>query len=337
MAREPTLRGAWALHVRVDRLLHPPSGDDSPPIEAHRDEELRLEAARSMLEQAHAESSPDVRLRFDLGIVYEELATVTRRVDLHEKVIALLGPALERASNHPAATEALEALVYAYAKLDRPQDELRTWKIYIPRLVDARARVAPMMNMGEAEMRLGRLEEAVETFRDTIRLCETIPSSSTSNSTYALTLWDLALALDRSGDATTALQMAAKAKGWTWSEVIGWGPAQALRTVTGWDVIRDDESVFFVPEWDRDWYLALGFVASARAVDDPRDAADLWAQAEAHWDTYIRRATSAGGPNPWLALARRRHDRTHAARLDAEKQAAKWPPRVPPKGETRVD
>src|ERR1700689_309014 len=69
VAKDPAERDRWALHVRVDRLIPPPIGEGA----ARLDDDLRLEAARAMLEEADAARSPDVRLRFDLGVVYSAL------------------------------------------------------------------------------------------------------------------------------------------------------------------------------------------------------------------------------------------------------------------------
>jgi tetratricopeptide (TPR) repeat protein len=324
VAKDPMESDRWALHVRVERLLHPPISEDVLPFELQRDEELRLEAARSMLEQAGAEHSPDVRLRFDLGMVYERLATFLARDDLHRRAVEILAPALDVDSDHPAATDALESLVYAYAKLDRPREELTTWRLYIARLADDRARVAPMMNMGEAEMRLGRIDDAIGTFRNVLQVCATLSNSSARNSTYVLTLWDLAVALDRAGDPRAAVDTAAKAKELRWKE-----PAPRGQTidVTGWDAIRDQRTVFFVPDWERQWYLALGYAAAARDEHDTHLAAGLWAAAEEHWGTYAARAAAPGADGRWLAIARVRRDRAHAERDNAEKRAAKGPSR----------
>jgi tetratricopeptide (TPR) repeat protein len=322
IARDPAARDRWALHVRVERLMHPAGSEEASPFAVERDEELRFEAARAMLEAADAEHGADPRLRFDLGRVYEKLAT-QQRPDLHRRAIELLESALTDSPETPGAGEALEALVYAYAKLDRPRDELAAWKRYIPRLLDDRERIAPLMNMGEAQMRLRRLDEALGTFRQAIELCESLPNSSGVNSTYALSLWDLALALDRSGDREGALQAAGKARRWTWVELVGFGQAQVLRTMTGWDVIQDEHNVFFVPEWDREWYLALGEAAAARQATEPREAAREWASAEAHWDAYVGRAARAGGRDPWLAIARLRRERARAAVAEAAARATK--------------
>ncbi len=332
VAADPEERSSWNLHLRVERLLHPSLPDDLRPLDQRRDDELRLEAARAMLEQADAARSPDARLRFDLAAVYEQLATAQGRTDLHRRVVDILVPALEAFPDHPAVTGALETLVYAYAKLDRSTEELATWQRYVPRLRDDRARLAPMMNMGEAEMRLGRLDDATATFREALQLCEALPNSIAVNATYALTLWDLAVALDRAGDPRGAMQTAARAKSWSWASP---APNGQVHAVTGWDVIRDQREVFFVPEWEREWYLALGYAADAAGVADAGNArergdaqlaATRWAAAEEHWATYVLRAESAGGEERWLAIARVRRDRAHAERLAAEHRAGKRAP-----------
>lgn len=334
IARDPAARDRWALHVRVERLRLPPVSEDM-----RDDAEVRLELARSALEEADAAHSTDVRLRFDLGAIYVELGNRQRRNDLYEKAIGVLAPAIEQAPDHPAATEAMGALVLAYAKLDRPREELATWRRYLPRILDDGARISPMMNMGEAQMRLGHLDDAMGTFRDTIRMCESLPNVGGVNSIYALALWDLAVALDRSGDPGGALDAAAKAQGWTWAEVRRHGLVRMMTPMTGWELIQDDSDesgVFFVPAWERDWYIALGWAASARAASEPHDAALFWARAEASLDTYVQGAESGGGHPAWLAIARLRRARAHAARVEAERRAAKRPSPPPGGVEWRV-
>jgi len=323
-AKDPRERDLWALHVRIERLLHPPGSPDALPGELRREGELRLEAAKAMLEEADAAHSPDVRLRFDLGNVYEELATLQHRNDLQSKVIDVLAPALDRAPDHPAATQALESLVYAYAKMDRPREELATWRRLIPRLDDERARATPMMNMGEAEMRLGLVDEALATFREVLRICGDVPNTAQVGSTYVLTLWDLAVALDRTGDPGTALdamEAAGKASRMT---VIGSGGMQ----MTGGSLIAHDPEVFFVPDWEREWYLALQASVEARDAKDVRDAAANWMQAERHWDSYIEHAAKDGGRERFLAIARVRRSQAHTQRLATERAASRLPNRA---------
>lgn len=334
VARNPLAREQWTLHVRIERLLAPPPDDDSPGERS--DVELRLEAARAMLEQADAATRPDVRLRFDLGRVYYGLADRQGgRDDLYVKAIAVLVPALAEAPDHPAATEALATLVYAYAKLNRPEDELAAWRVYIPRLADDRSRVVAMMNMGEAEMRVGQVDDALATFREVLRLCGELPNTTGVSQTYVLGLWDVAVALDRSGDPRGALDAASKAR------QIGVQGSKGL-PVSGSALIASDPSVFFVPAWEREWYLALDAMAAARDAHDARESAAWLEAADRHWETYVDRASAGegsrgkeasrapgadplGGADAFLRVARVRHDQVHARRIEAQKAAAKLP------------
>jgi hypothetical protein len=324
VARDPAMRDRWALHVKVQRIVDDPFPEGVEGVARLRAVETRLEEARVLLETAHAGESPDVRLRFDLGVIDEELASDSRRIDLHKRAVEVLAPAVQQAPDNPGATRALSSLVIAYAHLDEPQKELAAWALYLPRLDDDRERIEPMMNMGEAQMRVGQLEDALWTFREVLRLCGSVPNSTAVNMTYALTLWDLALALDRSGDFGTALDTAARAGAHKWLRQTG--PA-LIETETGWDVIADDRQVFFVPAWERDWYIALGKAAEGHAAKDPRDAVKSWALAVQHWTTYVNESTHSKPDDRWLPLARARLEYARAEHDAAEKRAAKLPPR----------
>jgi tetratricopeptide (TPR) repeat protein len=327
VAGSPAIRDQWKLHVRVERLLAPAHPDDDSAPGSTLDLELRLETAKAMLENAEAAHSPDVRLRFDLGFVYYGLAERQVLDSLYQKAIDVLVPALASSPDHPAATEALATLVYCYAKLNFPREELAAWRQYIPRLVDDGSRVVAMMNMGEAEMRLGQIDDALGTFREVLRLCGELPNSSRVSETYVLGLWDVAIALDRSGDPQGALDAAGQAR----RMVVGVDPAG--RPVTGSTLIApENTSVFFVPPWEREWYLALDAMAAARSARDPRAIATAWAQAEGHWTAYFDRSAATGGTDPFLSVARLRLRQAHDKRLAADQTVARLPKRPPPHG-----
>jgi len=321
-ARDPAERDRWNLHVRVERLMHPPLLDEQGILgDLQRDGELRLEAARAMLEQADAAHSPDLRLRFDLAGVYRALGEAQGRDDLYRKAIGILVPAIAAAGDDsPAVTDALENLVYSYVHLDMPRQELAAWRRYIPRLSDGRERVLAMMNMGEAEMRLGQVDDALATFRDVLRRCGELPNTTGVSETYVLTLWDLAVAFDRSGDPRSAMDTAARAL------------AMNVLAGTGADLIESNPNVFFVPAWERRWYVALLYSARARDAKDARDAAEDWTIAEQQWDAYIRQATAAGGRDPYLPIARVRRERVEVERASAARRAARLPRRPERRG-----
>jgi tetratricopeptide (TPR) repeat protein len=320
----------------VEALMHPPApSEDLTALDEGRAAELSLEQALAALQGADAAHSPDVRLRFDLGIVYERLAEVRRDDVLQEKVVAVLAPALDESPDDPGAPEALSKLAVALAHLDRPREELATWRRYIPKLADDEMRLLPMMNMGEAEMRLGELDAALSTFHASLDICQSLPNSASMSETYALILWDVAIALDRQGDPIGALRTAAKARAFSWTMTVP-GVGLLPGSMTGWDAIRDSVDVFFVPDWERDWYLALGEAAVAADASDPRLATKGWAEAERHWNTYLARATEQvrdadtkadrrSVTARWAAIAKLRRDHAHRAGLAAEKRAAALP------------
>jgi tetratricopeptide (TPR) repeat protein len=342
-ARDPAERDRWKLHMTVEALLHPPMPEaDMSSLDDAKADERGLEEARVGLEEADAAHSPDVRLAFDLGVVYERLATLQADDSLQEKVVAVLVPALDAAPENPAATEALFALACAFAHLDRPREELTAWRRYIPKLTDDERRLTPMMNMGEAEMRVGQIDAALSTFREALDISQSLPNSAALSESYALILWDIAIALDRQGDPLDALRTAAKARAFSWSINVPAGLSPGILKQTGWDAIQDYVDVFFVPDWEREWYLALGEAAEASAASDPRVAATGWAAAERHWGTYFSRATEPRQdsdskdarddmPRRWSAIAKSRRDHAHRARLAAEK-LARGMPAPPPVG-----
>jgi tetratricopeptide (TPR) repeat protein len=331
-ARDPDLSEHWALHVKIQRLLSTPRDEDTTTrLQWERDAELRCEAALAMLDDAGAATSPDVRLRFDLGTVQFELARRSGRMDLYEKAGRTLSAALAMAPDAEGSTEALGALADIYAHLDRPRDELDAWHRYIPRILSARERAVEQMNMAEAEMRLGHVDDALTTLHEVLRECAEVTSSP---STYVLTLWDVAVALDRTGDARGALETATKAAGQRLFDSQGY-PS------TGLGLLSHDENVFFVPAWEKHWYLALGTEALGRQDTDLREAVAYLTSAEQHWDEYILEATAAGvsasaseGPRTtddvsqtaaiaWLRIAHLRRERVHRELVAASK-------RVPP-------
>ncbi len=317
IAKDPPERDRWTLHVRVERLMQPAPDADVVGEVSGATRSLRLESARALLEQADAAHSPDVRLQFDMGIVDYELGAAQARQDLFERAVDILVRALQRAPDHPAATEAMERLVYCSVKLNRPEDELAAWHRYLPRLTDDRARAVGLMNMGEAEMRLGRVDDALGTFREVLRLVATLPNSM---ATYVLTEWDLAVALDRSGDARGATEEASRVLG---MGIFGVGmpmPVPGSRALRGTLILRSP-GVFFVPAWEVEWYFALAAAADARDASEASEAAESWGEAELHWRKYVAESGASSEKDPWLSIARVRLAHAQAERLAAEQRA----------------
>jgi tetratricopeptide (TPR) repeat protein len=314
IARDPGARDRWELHEAVRRDI---SFDQQSDLGTLRG--AALEHARAQLEDADAAHSPDVRLRFDLGEVYE-------RLDLHDKAVALLDAALKEAPDHPSATHAWVMLAYAYAHLDHPKDERAAYEQYLQRERDDRFRVTALLNLAEADMRLGFLQEAVDGYRETIALAVSQPMREGRND-EVLATWGLAVALDRSGDpagATAAARQATQID----NRIRLLGPPGTPDH--GWALINNTDFVFFVPAYDRYWYLALGYAEDAKAAPDARHAAKEWATVEYLWTKYVSQATAH---DRWVTRARAHLERAHAERLAAEKRARTQRPAARPEDE----
>ena len=283
-ARDPAAGERYRLHERVQAWLN------APGIRGEREHALFAESARSALEAASAQTSPDVRLRFDLGIVYEDL-------DRHDEALAVLRPALDLAPRDAAAAPAWLAYAFAAAKTDRSREEIEGYDALIALSFEARPTV--LANRAEAEMRLGNLDAAVSGYRDVIFGLEHAPGGRASDAqSLVLARWGLAVALDRLGDTTTSR-----------SEAL-----TAAREDPQEKYIGDRNDVFFVPDYERDWYYGVGRAERARLETDARLAVEAWDLVVRTWADYVARAVPS---DRWLPLAR-----AHLASAESERQIA---------------
>jgi tetratricopeptide (TPR) repeat protein len=271
---DPRAVANYNLHKEVERLLSRP---DLPfpfalPVQA----EMQENRARDLLEQANAENSGDVVLMFDLGVVY-------RRLDLYDKARRVLEAALARAPEHPMAEQSWFDLAIVYAKLDRPMDERRAYREYLARATRPGLRATALSNLAETEMRLGNLSEAIVAYREAMAYANAMPNAGESG---VLALWGLVVALDRYGDTTESQKEADR----------------VVRLDRGNSLIANDRQVFFVPDYERAWYLALGAAARARQATDPRGALAQARAAEGEFAEYVAKATTK---DRWKPLAER--------------------------------
>jgi hypothetical protein len=294
----PALGERYALHLRVREIM------TSAAI-AERSNDLGIalglrNRARMFLEEGHAETSPDVVLRFDLGEVCYSLEDNGCAKDVLEKALAI-------APDHPAALGAYSILANAYAKLDESAAERRVYARYLPRITDDESRVIAMLNLAEADMHLGDLDDAVAGYRDTIDAAAQLPNAiELEQKTGLLARWGLAVALDRSGDVA--------------------GGAKETKLVLQLDTdmheIRGGPNVFFAPERERYWYVALGFTEFAKEAPDAKTAALLWRRAEGCWRDYTADVRAKAENDRWIDLARARLEKAHSARLAAERRVS---------------
>jgi len=285
-ARDPAVGERYQLHLRMQQTLQ--EVDSAHP----REKEQRLQKARTELELASAATSPDVRLRYDLGQVYYAL-------ERFDEAIQVLEPALKLAPGGSGCAEAWLALAFAAAKTDRSRLELDAYDAYLAVALREHSILNILSNRAEAEMRLGNLDEAVAGYRDVIeRIEHSGLVSMTEYQTLVLARWGLAVALDRNGNPAESEQVAFVA-----SEQ---DPQEKL--------IGDQENVFFVPKYERDWYFALGRTQHARRALEPRVALLFWNLVEQTWASYV---ASAVPSDRWLALAR-----AHLAAAQVERRSA---------------
>lgn len=286
---DPGAKGRWALHLEVRKLLDESRRSMGIGAAFPSLAEFQVGNARDLLERAAVMEGDDPVLLFDLG-------TACERLERHERAIVALRRGLALAPTHPAAPEAWLTLALALAKLDRPDEERSAYVAFLEQSTEPQGRGVALYNFAEAEMRLGRLPEAIRGYREAMG--QGTGTNRTSGDTYVLALWGLAVALDRYGDTSAAEREAER----------------AAVQLDPWDHIIDNrDNVFFVPAYERNWYLALGAAARARAAGSDVRAALRYAQkAESHWTEYVLRATAK---DRWKSIAER-----HLAAAKRERQ-----------------
>lgn len=312
--KDPAAADAYALHVEVQRRLAQRNSFDVGESQAL--------AAKAKLERANAATSPDVRLRFDLGLVYFVLQD-------HERAAKVLSAALAAAPDHPAAEEAWLRLAFACGHVGDHACERRAYLEVLRQVTEEPQRATPTLNLAETEMHLGNLKEAVEGYREALRLAS---RTHLSRDTAPLAVWGLAVALDRTGDRVSAEKEARF--------------AMELESSSGQRNILHSTNVFFVPAYEREWYDGLGATAAARVEPSATKAAVLWKQAEQHFEAYVKAAEKADAgigrrdapaaekdklreKDRWLDMARARLVTIKTERAKAEKRRAKEPAREP--------
>ena len=304
-AREPELADSYRLHLEVQRRLATGlTAEDFGFSSSHESEKMTV---RAMLERAHADKSPDVRLRFDLGLVYTMLGR-TEDASYYRRAAEVLQAALAMAPDHPAAEEAWGNLADACGHTGDHDCERRSYRAVLRLRTDEDEHGTSTLNLAETEMHLGNLREAIEGYREALRLASRYPSRTLA----PLAIWGLAVAFDRSGDRVAA-------------------DREALRVIemqasSGLGGLLRSSGVFFFPEYEVSWYDAVGASARARQPNvSVADAARYWKTAEDAYSAYLRGAERRGRDDRWLELAKVRVAAAKAEREKAEKKRGKVP------------
>ncbi|HTJ84811.1 MAG TPA: hypothetical protein VL400_23995 [Polyangiaceae bacterium] len=250
-------RQAEALLHAQDRVS---DGEALVPAE---DSLLQASRARETLLAVHADRSPRGFLRLLLAKTDYVLHRYDEAAALYESVVADASVAV------PVRASAYDELAIAYARLGRVDDEIAAYDAAIAFEPDLDARSLYLSNQAEAFMVKGDIQSAVRGYRAALVVLGQLDQHGLAPTT----LWSLGVALDRSGDLGAALDTIAFARG----------------------IDPDDKRIhgptwFFVPDYDEDYYDALGNWLVARRADDTDIRMAAYEQAIVSWKSYLVRA-----------------------------------------------
>lgn len=253
----------------------------------------------AMLERAGAEKSKNALLRFDLGHVYLLLKIYPRAAQVFKAAIAEF-------PDHPAVDQAWLRLAFACGHLGDHDCERKAYVEVLRRETEEIYRATPTLNLAETQMHHGDLKEAIEGYREALRIAGRVPARETA----PLATWGLAVALDRAGDRIAAEKEARFA-------------IEIERSMGLTRLLQNKEIVFFEPEYEIHWYEGLGAIARARGATSAREALKHWRQAEKCFDDYV---TAGQRKNDrWLPIAKARLAQAKAERERAEAAAKREP------------
>jgi len=304
-ARDPATADSYRLHLDVQRRLTQRDAAVAADFGFSSAFESMKDTVRAMLERQRADKSHDVRLRFDLGLVYLMLGKTEER-GYYKRAAEVLGEALAVAPEHPAAEEAWSRLAEACGHIGDHDCERRAYTMVLRLMTEEADRGTSTLNLAETEMHLGNLKEAIEGYREALRIASRSPSPTLA----PLALWGLAVALDRSGDRVGADR-----------EALGVLQLQASSGLSG---LLRSSGVFFYPDYELSWYDAVGAAAMARKPGaTAAEAARHWAAAEEAFGRYVRAAEQSRTPDRWLELAKVRLAAAKLERERAEKRRGK--------------
>lgn len=311
IVRDPSLRERWATHVYVQRQLF--SAGSEEPLDRNRMRSFALDAALRSLRAANAATSDDVRLRFDLMQVLRERDNLL--LEKHDAELLPLAQSVcgdERATDHQRSS-ACFVVALVHAKAERTEEEIAAYADVLRFESDPLQRGITVMNRAEGYMRLGRLTEAIEGYREVIVMLSPL---SQRGDTITSAYWGLAVALDRYRDTQGALAAAS----WAVSSDPG------LFLVSPGHRPGENPDVFFVPDYDAHWYRAIGWRAKAMSPGVPaRDVARYLGQSAMEYALYVASAERAKDQG-YLAVGKERLDAVKKLYAAAQKKVPPVPP-----------
>ena len=334
LAKNPNAYQQWREHVRLSQSVE--MLDELKEIGGRLSETHRaaaLAVAQTALDESVAPKTP--WLLYDEAAITMYRAAMLKSPKEWQRAASLLEPLTKPFDGTLFAQEVWLKLAECYVQVERTADEIRAYDQVIARAIMPESTITPLLNQGEAYMRGGEVDAAVSQFKEVYRLSG---MSTNGNEVGVLAQWDLALALDRSGDergavaaAKTATHMDARClvvtkmmKGMITTTCTGDDIAFVQVPQGLFPVAEENDSVYFVPAYERSWYMALGREALALDASSPKEAADHWKWAETEMMTYVSQATIHGA-DKWLDLAKKRLDTIRKRRAEADKKAGVMP------------
>lgn len=244
---------------------------------------LRLLEARALYELAGAATMRDPAVRLRYALLLQDLGEIKGATSHFEALLRSEPPA-------PIRADAWQQLAICYARLGRYPEEIKAYGEALALEPHAQMRALLFANRAEGHMVLGDLPAAIDGYRAALAALGSLDMFR-----YGVTtLWGLAVALDRSGDLDGAIEHIQLARTYDRSDRQINGP--------GW---------FYVPEYDEDWYAALGYWAAARSAELGAVRADSYHKAITAWESYIARAPAT---DLWLPMAKARLARSQKER-----------------------
>ena len=293
IVRDPSLRERYATHLYVQRQLF--SAGSEEPLDRNRMRSFALDAALRSLRAANAGTSDDVRLRFDLMQVLRERDNLL--LERHDAELLPLARGVctdDHATDHQRSS-ACFVVALLHAKAEETEEEIEAYADVLRFESDPLQRGIVVINRAEGYMRLGRLQEAIEGYREVIVMLSPL---SQRGDTITSAYWGLAVALDRYRDTQGALAAAS----WAVSS------DPSLFLVTPGHRPGENPDVFFVPDYDAHWYRAIGWRAKAMGAGVPaRDVARYLGQSAMEYALYVASAEHAKDQS-YLVVGKERLD-----------------------------
>lgn len=269
-------------------------------------EAARIEA-RNLLEKAGGATSPNMMVRLQYASVLQTIASKQkpRNVKNIEEAAKIIQTVIASRPDPSILEIAWSELGVCYAVLGERDKEINAYDQALSFQPIGHRRATLMANRAESYMGLGRLDEAIQGYRD--GLAALLPDEMRA---YGVTtLWGLAVALDRNGDLESAFAN--------------------IRLARIYDIIDEEinrDSWFYSPPYDEHWYKALGAWARARNIENSIDRTFEYGHALEAWDRYIDRAPAN---DHYLALAKARRraceqERERAAKANPKPIVNLW-------------